>query len=97
MNPKKFSETIIKIHEAFYHKTLTVISYDDYEVKLVCENDHFGIENYIETRFRLTFPDYVGKITQYRNLFGYIMHNGDNVCDTSDFIDLSRSHVIKNL
>lgn len=95
MNPKQFSKTMNKIHEAFYQAPLEVINSDKNEMILKSGNDEFCIENHIHTRFRITFPDYTGKISSYRNLFGQIMKNDDNVCDTSDFIDLPLSHVRK--
>jgi len=95
LKPVTFIESFEKIHLAFYNAPLKVLSTDNIEVTLIYKNEQFVIENHIETRFRLIFPDYVGKIGAYRNLFGYIMKNGDNVCDTSDFIDLSLSHVKK--
>ena len=95
MKPLEFAKSFQKIHEAFYDETLKVSKVNPNEVLLISKDEHFTIENHIETRFRLIFPDYVGKIGAYRNLFGHIMHNGDNVCDTSDFIDLSLSHVRK--
>ena len=93
MNPKQFSKTIHKIHEAFYQAPLEVIHSNKNEITLKSGTDEFSIENHIHTRFRITFPDYTGKIGAYRNLFGKIMKNDDNVCDTSDFIDLPLSHV----
>src|SRR5690554_913290 len=95
MNPKQFSKTIDKIHQAFYQRPLEVIKSDKNEITLKSEDDQFSVENHIHTRFRITLPDYVGKIGTYRNLFGHIMKNDDNVCDTSDFIDLPLSHVRK--
>src|SRR5690554_1784476 len=95
MNPKKFSKVIQKIHEAFYGDKLKIVSETDHEVQLKFKDELFSVENHIETRYRITFPDYVGKIGAYRNLFGYIMKNDDNVCDTSDFIDLPISHIRK--
>jgi hypothetical protein len=96
MKPQDFVKSFQKIHVAFYNQLLEIKKLSENEVILMCKNEQFKIENHIETRFRLIFPDYVGKIGNYRNLFGYIMNNGDNVCDTSDFIDLSLSH-IKNI
>lgn len=95
MTPLKFSSTIQKIHEAFYGAKLSVLETSKHEVQLKYKNEVFGVENHIETRYRVIFPDYDGKIGAYRNLFGYILGNDDNVCDTSDFIDLPRSHVQK--
>ena len=95
MNPKKFSKVIQKIHEAFYGDKLKIVSETEHEVQLKFKDELFSVENHIETRYRITFPDYVGKIGAYRNLFGYIMKNDDNVCDTSDFIDLPISHITK--
>lgn len=94
MNPRMFSEVISKIHEAFYGKKLTFKSIEDTEVILLNKDEIFRIENHIHTRYRVIFPDYVGKISAFRNLFGRIMNNGDNICDTSDFIDLPKSHVV---
>jgi hypothetical protein len=96
MKPQDFVKSFQKTHVAFYNQLLEIKKLSENEVILMCKNEQFTIENHIETRFRLIFPDYVGKIGKYRNLFGYIMNNGDNVCDTSDFIDLSLSH-IKNI
>jgi len=93
MKPQDFVKSFQKIHQAFYQTPLMVLNTHDNEITLIHNNEQFIIENHIETRFRLIFPDYVGKIGAYRNLFGYIMKNADNVCDTSDFIDLSLSHV----
>jgi len=93
MNPKLFAEAINKIHQAFYNQTLSVVELHLNEIKLKYDQDHFSVENYIKTRYRITFPDYVGKIDVYRNIFGHIMKNDDNICDTSDFIDLPLSHV----
>jgi len=95
LKPITFVESFQKIHLAFYGEPLNVLNTSNNQVTLTYKNEQFTIENHIETRFRLVFPDYVGKIGAYRNLFGYIMQNGDNVCDTSDFIDLSLSHVQK--
>lgn len=95
MNPKIFSKTLIKIHLAFYDTPLKIDKESKDEVVLKIDDEYFSIENHIKTRYRITFPDYVGKIGRYRNLFGHIMGNSDNVCDTSDFIDLPVSHIIK--
>lgn len=95
MKPEAFAKSFQKVHQAFYDVPLEVLNVGHHEVLLKYKAERFTIENHIETRLRLVFPDYVGKIGAYRNLFGYIMKNGDNVCDTSDFIDLSLSHVRK--
>lgn len=95
MKPQEFAKSFQKIHLAFYDVPLEVLNEGHNEVLLTYKDEHFTIENHIETRLRLTFPDYVGKIGAYRNLFGYIMKNGDNVCDTSDFIILTLSHAKK--
>lgn len=95
ITPLKFSTALQKVHEAFYGKKLITVKIIEHEVQLKYKDEFFSVENYIETRYRITFPDYVGKISDYRNFFGHIMGNADNICDTSDFIDLPKSHVSK--
>lgn len=94
MNPEMFSKVISKIHEAYYGEKLLLKKVSDTEITLINKNEIFTIENHVKTRFRVVFPDYIGKISAFRNLFGRIMNNGDNICDTSDFIDLPKSHVV---
>ncbi|WP_025724576.1 hypothetical protein [Acholeplasma granularum] len=94
MEITKFAEIISLIHEAFFEEKLTIKKTGNI-IYLTNNKETFSVDNIVKTRIRITFPDYVGKIDIFRDFFGFIMKNNDNLCDTSDFIDLSISHAIK--
>ncbi len=88
--------TIDKIHVALYNeKSNHFHQLSKKHVKIFFKSDVITVDQIIPNRIRITFSEYVGKIGEYRNLFGRIMHNDDNVCDTSDFIDLTIPHAKK--
>lgn len=94
MNFRMFLEVINKIYEVFYGEKFIFKSIEDIEVIFFNKDEIFIIENYIYICYCVIFFDYVGKILVFRNFFGCIMNNGDNICDIFDFIDLLKSYVV---
>ncbi len=97
MTLKEFALAIDKIHNLFYgEKTNDILEPFPNVIKLNYSNDYIQVDNAIlETNFKLTFPEYEGKIDEYNYLFGEILKNSDNTCDTGYFIDLTSSFANK--
>lgn len=89
-------KTIDKIHLSLYHiKASHIHMLSSDVVKIIFFDDEIKVDHIIKNRIRITFSEYVGKIGDYREIFGKIMENNDNICDTSDFIDLTLAHAEK--
>jgi len=86
-----------KVHEAFYKEKAKSFNKDiDHVINLIYSDENIKVDNSISPkRFRLTFKDYEGKIDEYNNLFGEILKNAQNACDTGYLIDLPYTHAKK--